>query len=89
MPTRDATAGGVAVVLAGRALLVVVLPVLHEDPLDPVALRLQHQRRDGGVDATGKPDHDVHAGVRRTAFGGGAERFGKGEGHGSSCVRGR
>jgi hypothetical protein len=49
-------------VLARRAVLVVVvvLPVLHEEADHFVALALEQQRGDGGVDAAGESHDDLH-----------------------------
>jgi hypothetical protein len=54
-------AGRIEEVLARRAVFVVivVLPVLHEDRDDLVALLLQQVCRDGGVDPAGQPDDDT------------------------------
>ena len=53
-------AGCVEPILARRAVLgiVVVLPVLHEEAKDVIALLLEQPGRDRGVNATGHSDHD-------------------------------
>ena len=50
-------------ILARRAVLriVVVFPVLHEEPGDGVALLLEQQGRDRRIDPAGHTDHDAHS----------------------------
>ena len=52
-------------ILARGAVLVVVvvLPVLHEEADHVVALPLEQQRGDGRIDTSGEPDDDFHGGV--------------------------
>src|SRR5258708_12730452 len=54
--------GGIDEVLARRAVLVVVviLPVLHEQPRHRVAGALEEQRRHRGVHASRHSSHDFH-----------------------------
>jgi hypothetical protein len=42
------------------AVVVVVLPVLHEEADHVVSRALQQQRRDGGIHASGQSDDDLH-----------------------------
>jgi hypothetical protein len=61
MPMHVGDAGGVEEVLARRAVLVVVvlLPVLHEDADDLVAGALQQPGGHGRIDAAGQADDDA------------------------------
>ena len=54
-------------VLARGAVLVVVvvLPVLHEEADHVVARALQQERGDGGIDSAGEADDDFHGGKRQ------------------------
>ncbi len=62
----DALGGGHRVdqVFARGAVLVVVvvLPVLHEEADHVVARALEQQRGDGGIHASGEADDDLHGG---------------------------
>ncbi len=67
MPMRRRGGHRVDQVLARGAVLVVVvvLPVLHEEADHVVARALEQQRGDGGIHASGEADDDLH-GDRRT-----------------------